>query len=706
LKRVLFSILVAIPCFIPAIWRILNHAFAEPAGLLSDICAGLVIFVLVRQSPRWLRAGFLLLWSLFQAVSQELLAAVQRLPSWQDVHYLFDPTFVENTTAGFHLAAPVFVIFIGFSTIVASLIPLKPAGRTHLMVGLVSGLLLFVIQGRINTVYDMQSIASRYNPLHWFITDAVSKPFSPHVREPAVAELPKTLRELDLEGKALLTKGKAKNVLIVTLEGISGIYIPEIREKMQVPGGIYQMEGLADNIRDAMLVPDFVTHSHQTIRGLYAIHCGDFSKFSYEMPKAMELQTHPERAAECLPAQMAARGWETHYLQGAGLQFMNKDRAMPAMGFQEVHGVEWFTDRSQTDFIWGTTDEDFFRGARKYINTLQKKDKPWLLSLLTVATHQPFAASDEQARNYGSRKIATVALLDDAVSWFIQGLREDGVLNDTLVIITSDESHGAEGADWYSSWGFVAIFAPEQQLLPRIKEGTYGLVDIEASVLDYLGLPMPPSIIGRSLFRDYNKPREMISYTSSKLRWYTEKGLRYECSRDGNCRVGKSAGILGPPPEVFQQGDRHAAGRLFAMAATLDHKLSSGKRFQVLQFADGEIRQLPEKIRNEWTDNLIGAQYLDFPANSKVRVDIRIQAIRAPESGIQMKLTLRVFEHKVEHIAYPPFPLLHAGEETRIQFAFDNPKALQSFSFHLVGEGKDAAIQLQKFEVRIDRGRG
>lgn len=376
---------------------------------------------------------------------------------------------------------------------------------------------------------------------------------------------------------------------------------------------------------------------------------------------------------------------------------------MPTMGFQHVHGVEWFTERTQNDFIWGTSDDDFFIGARKYVRQLQAAEKPWLLSLLTVATHQPFAATDKQAEKYGSRKIATVALLDEAVAAFIEGLRQDGVLEDTLVIITSDESHGAEGADWYSSWGFSIILAPEQDKLPRIKKGTYGLVDIEASVLDYFDLPMPPSIIGRSMFRDYNTPREMVSYTSSKLRWHTADDFLYECGRDGNCRKMKAKSIIGLRPESFEQDTENSAGRLFGLATVLDHKLSGQKQQQVLQFASGEIRNLPEKIKNEWTDNLIGAQYLDFPENSKVHVDIRLKAVTAQEDGVQMKLTLRQFEKEVTTIEHPLFPLLRVGEECHVQFDFKNPKARQAFSFHLVGEGNNSSIQFKKFEVTIDR---
>lgn len=639
-----------------------------------------------------------------QIMSQELMAAMQRLPSWQDMQYLLDPTFVKNTTAGFHLAHPAFVLAFLLVTGVAIVLPVRRSGRRNIVACLLTGCLLLTLHSPVSRALSDQSVSARYNAMHWIVTDALARQFSDKVTGLSAADLPRNMKVVDLDGVKLLPgeKGRAKNVLLVVLEGIPGIYLSEIREEMGVTGNMYQMDKLAASTADGMLVADFVDHSHQTIRGLYALHCGDFSKFSYEMPKAMELQDNLDRGAECLPAQMSTQGWQSHYLQGAGLQFMNKERVMPIMGFQHVHGVEWFTERTDNDFIWGTSDADFFAGAQKYIGSLQAADKPWLLSLLTVATHQPFAATDAQAEKYGSRKIATVALLDEAVAAFIDGLRRDGVLDDTLVIITSDESHGEEGADWYSSWGFAIVLAPEQENLPRIKKGTYGLVDIEASVLDYFNLPMPPSIIGRSIFREYSTGRDMVSYTSSKLRWQTADNTLFECGRDGNCRKMKGT-LIGARPEAFEEDTENSAGRFFGLATVLDHKLSSQKEKQVLQFAGGEMRKLPEKVKNEWTDNLIGAQYLDFPAKSTIHVDIRLRAVAVQQEGVQLKLTLRQFEKEVTTIDYPSFPLLHSGEESHIEFDFDNPEARQAFSFHLVGEGRDSTIRFEKFAVTIRR---
>lgn len=708
MKKNLSLLFLAVPCFLPAFRRLLTHDPIELLGLLSDSGLGLLLLLVAWRTPRWLRCLLVFGWALLQTAAGELLAAMQRLPSWQDVQYLVDPDFVANSLAGFHLASPLWAVVLIGSALAASLPTVQPPSTKVLRGGLGLVLALLVLQGGLSREFATLAPAARYNPLHWLIADVVSTPFR-KTRVLTLQDVPVGLRQLDLSGRPLLETGRARNVLLVVLEGTSGVYHPEIREAMGLKSErAIDMTGLIEHTGAASLIPDFVTHSHQTIRGLYSILCGDFSKFSYETSKAFELmQDNAERAADCLPARMAAEGWATHYLQGAGLTFMSKDRVMPTVGFQQVKGSEWFAGQEQEDsFIWGVTDPTFFKGAHRYINELQQQEEPWMLTLLTVGTHQPYAVSEGFAADYPSRKLAAVAVLDQAVADFMEGLRRDGVLEDTLVIITSDESHGSDIVGWASSWGLTLILAPEQEKLPRLIGGTFGLVDVEASVLDYLGLDIPASVIGRSFFREYNTPREMLSYTSSTLRYHSAEGQRYECTRDGNCLHGAASSILGPPPASFSRDKQGRGADLFAMATVLDHKLATGRKTQSMQFASGQVRQLSDKVGNEWTDNLIGAQYLDFPADSRVRVAIRIKALKAAPEGIQLKLTLRQFEKEVTSIPHKGFPLLHKGEETSLEFSFDNPKNRQSFSFHLTGVGKDSVIRLEDFRVIVARGKG
>lgn len=705
------NFLLAIPFYLPAVLRLSIDGLEGSVGFLSDVAVGSLFYILALISWRWLSLLLILFWALFESGSHELLVAMHRYATWQDLHFLMDPTFVENSAAGMQLSSPVWVALMVVAMLLAgcSLTACAKYPRFEkrtLQTGFGLALSLLVVQGVLSRSHEDAPIVDRYNPMHWFIKDAMAIPFRP---DPALAKkvtLPPSFSHSSLNGTRLIQKGQAKNVLIVAMEGIPGIYYPEIRKSMDVAAPVFEMKQLAASTPNAMLVPDFVVHSHQTIRGLYAMLCGDISKLSTETPKAFEILNNPERAKDCLPAQMAKQGWSTHFLQGAGLAFMGKDRVMPAIGFQQVHGSEWFKEPDVIPFQWGQSDPGFFKGVRKYIADLQKKDKPWLLSLMTVGTHQPYAVSDEMLQQYPDRRIASVAVLDRAVAEFVEALKTDGVLDDTLVIITSDESHGSEVAEWVSSWGINIVLAPEQASLPRIKHGSYGLMDMEASIMDYLDLPLPASIFGQSFFRDYQTPRDMASFTGGKLRWHTAGNQRYECTFSEGCQLCEAPSLLGNKnPALCHRDETDQATKLFAMATQLDHLLQSTADTQVMQFASGEIRKLPQKISSEWTDNLIGAQYLDFPAQSKVHVVVRLKALESNTTDVQMQLNIRQWE-KLTDIPQLSLPILKPGEETKLEFDVANPVRREAFSFHLFGSAENSQIQLQEFKVEIVKKAG
>ena len=699
--------LLFIPFCLPVIWRLMRHGLAEPIGLLSDLSVFAIAFLLAWSAPHWLRIILLSVWAIAQGMANELLTAMHRLPTWQDVVFVMDPNFIKNSIGGIHLefSDPFAATSIVMITLLLFFIPVQRANLKDFGKGMLIVILLFTGHALFSRAYENQSIVSRYNSLHWFIADAITTPFRPELPSLSEADLAVDHRKADLEGKPLVEKGRAKNILIVILEGIPGLYNPEIRDALKSPPPDTEMPHLTEATAEAMLIPDFVAHSHQTIRGLYSILCGDFSKFSFDTPKAVEIQNHPERSRNALPAILVRNGFSTHYLQAAGLTFMGKDRFMPAIGFQHVHGSEWFTDPEPYPFEWGATDPTFFKGARKYINNLEAEGKPWMLTLLTVGTHQPYAVPEEIAAKYPSRKAAIISILDQSVAKFIKDLRKDGILDDTLVIVTSDESHGSTIAEWICSWATAIVMVPEKTNLPRIKKGTYGLVDITASILDYLGIAIPQTVIGRSFFRDYDRPREMVSYTASRLRWLNEKGIRYECKRDGTCLAGPATSLLGSPSEPLVQAERKEGEWFLALAKVLDHSVASPSKTQTYKFDSAKIHNLPEKVTNEWSENLTGAQYLDFPAGSKVDVSIRVRAIKASPDGVRLKLTLRQWEQQIKHIPYPAFPMLNKdGEEARVTFAFHNDKAQQSFSFHLTGEGKDAQARIEEFTVTVTPG--
>ncbi|GAH82717.1 unnamed protein product, partial [marine sediment metagenome] len=94
---------------------------------------------------------------------------------------------------------------------------------------------------------------------------------------------------------------------------------------------------------------------------------------------------------------------------------------------------------------WGPDDKAFFEQAADFIENLNKKPNPWFLTLLTVGTHHPSAVPEELVEKFSSRKEAAIVYLDQALGDFFKRLKDSGILDDTLVLFVTDESHGVTG---------------------------------------------------------------------------------------------------------------------------------------------------------------------------------------------------------------------------------------------------------------------
>lgn len=679
--------------------------WSHPFGYLSDLAIGSLLLWLALRRRLLLGIPLAVIWVVLNLGTVELVSAVGRMPEPADLHYLTDPQFLSHSTQGGGLTHP---WLAGASILAALALIIVLAARPPVRKPSMAWLLAPVALLATHAVYQYRSPSEadqwvQFNLPHKWLAEGVSlaqlgvedwmsrgQPNSP----PDVSGL----TSLDMDGTPLLGEpGRARNVLIITLEGIPGAYLDASRRAI---GSRYQddlMPRLSAWAERGMLTSDYVLHAHQTIRGLYAMLCGDYDKLASGTPKGLELLGNAERAAQCLPAQLRDNGFSTHFLQGAGLRFMAKDQIMPRMGFDKTLGRDWFRNTPYLDFAWGMDDRSYFEGALSYVDGLRKQKTPWMLTLLTVGTHQPYSAPADYLERHGSARQAAIAYLDDAIGDFLDGLQQRGVLDDTLVVVTSDESHGIENVRLASAWGFNLMLAPEQAQLPSLKHGVYGHIDLTASILDYLALPLPAEIAGRSMLRDYAHGRQIISYTNGLLREHDGQGTLTECNFQQVCRRYASPGFIAEHAEYLGRVSGKPARQVSLRAELLDRSLTDGQGNQVLQFASNERIRLRTTPGDDWADNLIGAQYLELPKGTQTRVTLKINALSMSEAGATLRLKTKEFDRDVL-INVPEIPRLKKGQPVELSFAFDNLDTRKAFSFHLVGEGK-GSIEISDFSV-------
>ena len=475
-------------------------------GLLGDLATAVGLAVVAVMLAQWswkAAAGFILAWALITIGNAEHIYALDAPLRLENYRFAVDETFLRGSAAqlvSWRLALVV-VLFAGglilYSKRIARLSP----------TALVLAIVLAIASGA-------GSWRQASNATDWRRASPLVMMFTRVAKRDAV--IPTASVNTDLffrrdtkTGAPLAPRTKkAKNVLMLVLEGLPGVYLRSVQRATGLRTPI-EMPKLSDIVEDGMVVPHFVAHTHGTIFGLYALYCGDYDFFNEtHTVKPYLMRTLPvESRPQCLPQRLKEEGYRTAFLQAADLEYMVKSQVMPIMGFDRVTGRD---SMEKTENFWGVDDKQLLEKTLAEIEKLDQTAEPWFLSILTVGTHHPFLAPPEYIERYGDNKTAAVRYLDDELATFIDQLEARGVLEDTLVVFTSDESHGVPGHPFGANWSMAAMIGPGIEP-SSFADGNYGHLDMAVSVLDYLDLlDEDQPLLGRSFFRRYESPRGLL----------------------------------------------------------------------------------------------------------------------------------------------------------------------------------------------------
>lgn len=505
----------------PWAYRALSIATSPPGppgsnlrGFVADGAIALLTLALlipVARLSRWLAAFCLTVLALGYYANFETVHALGMIASPLDLQYFDDATFVRGSALAVAYPAALFAGLV--ATFVLAGVGLRGFRLGDAVWPLVLGGLLLgaVLQWPVDLAVSAwrQDNAVAYN-VEWLAGrgDAEGEISVSAMRDlvPAIGA--------DLDGAPILPlDGRGHNVLLVVLESVSGNYI-ETAADYHGRTALNEMPRLDRIFSNNLGFATFFAHSRRTNRGLYALLCGEYPRLLAGTPKMAVAAGRPWR--RCLPEVLAEHGYHSVYLQTAPLGFMQKDSFMPAIGFDETYGDPWF-ERAYHRTEWGVDDKAFFEQALGKIDELEAGDAPWFLTLLNAGTHHPFVVPPDYKSPYKPIIRQAFTYLDEALVPFLKALEARGLREDTLVLITSDESRGAFGEEVDSTatqlsqnWGFLVAMVPER--VRRVIGEPFAQSDVPLSILDYLQIPYEPSIdfFGRSVFRAYDDGRVMF----------------------------------------------------------------------------------------------------------------------------------------------------------------------------------------------------
>lgn len=477
---------------------------------LAAIVSGLVLAVLRRSRAGGLAIVFV--WLVIQLISYESVRSLDALPSFRDAGYLADATFLLGSglqlfSPGWPLVATILSLCLAWAGRLAY------ATSKQVAAGFVSGALLLGLHASIGWNPDLADWRQTHALLHdWADTRGSLSAASSAAIASDLA--------VDLSGEREVgVPSGTPNVLLVLVESVSAAYLPSLSlaHRQQSGPSMLELDAFARRHRS---FSTFVTHQVNTNRGLYAALCGDLPKL---LPGTPKMSVHAATGlTTCLPRLLQDAGYHTAYLQAAPLGFMLKDQFLPRIGFQEVRGDLSFAEAAARS-AWGVDDATLFRAGLALVRRLRAREGPWFATLLTVGTHHPYLVPDEFEPDRADDFERALAYADLEVGRLLKSLEAMGVLEDTLVLVSSDESRGRRDADdtllrlISQNWGFLVAAGPG--IGSARVDAPFALSDLPVSVLDYLSRGEEATragLLGRSVFREYPDGRHVFFANSRR----------------------------------------------------------------------------------------------------------------------------------------------------------------------------------------------
>lgn len=144
----------------------------------------------------------------------------------------------------------------------------------------------------------------------------------------------------------------------------------------------------------------------------------------------------------CLGDVLKERGFHSVFMGGASLAFAGKGNFFKTHGYDEIYGREEFVSMLGPKLPlnhWGLYDDDLLKAAQEKIDELEKKDKPYNLTILTLDTHQPEGNLSKTCIGYGATKFKDIVRCSARiVSEFVNEMDRKGYLENTTVVLLGD----------------------------------------------------------------------------------------------------------------------------------------------------------------------------------------------------------------------------------------------------------------------------
>ena len=231
----------------------------------------------------------------------------------------------------------------------------------------------------------------------------------------------------------------------------------------------------------------------------------------YPLSRGAVFFTHSQNEYTTLAEKLAENGYSTAAFHANNKSFWNRDVMYQALGYEKFYDIDSYNVTEENSVGWGLKDKEFFEQSIPYLKDMQAEGKPFYAKFITLTNHHPYTLGEEDAsiEPYDSKSntlnnyFPTVRYTDEAIELFINRLKEEGLYENSVIVIYGDhygisENHNEAMAQYLGLEKITPLDSVQLQRVPLIihvpgEEGEAvstisGQIDLKPTLLHLLGL--------------------------------------------------------------------------------------------------------------------------------------------------------------------------------------------------------------------------
>lgn len=234
--------------------------------------------------------------------------------------------------------------------------------------------------------------------------------------------------------KRLFGAAKGRNVILVSLESTQSFVINEKLNGEEIT------PFLNDFIKQSY---NFNNVYHQTGQGKTSDSEFIVDNSLYPLGRGAVFFTNAGNQYMAAPEILKNSGYYSAVLHANNKSFWNRDLMYDSFGYDSFFDINSYDVTDENSVGWGLKDKEFFEQSSELMKNLPQ---PFYSRLITLTNHFPFDLDEEDQLidEYDSNSqtlnkyFPTVRYQDEALKRFIEKLKEDGLYDNSIIVLYGD----------------------------------------------------------------------------------------------------------------------------------------------------------------------------------------------------------------------------------------------------------------------------